>query len=83
MRLIRGFASARRSRAFRLGRVEYVTRPEPDPEQQAALALALERLLARDVQPAAYRSLWRAEGIAENVSGEPRDRSVFLGRDAE
>jgi hypothetical protein len=83
MRLIRGFASARRSRAFRLGRVEYVTRPEPEPEQQQALALALERLLGRDVQPAAYRSLWRAEGVAENVSGEPRDGSVSLRRHAE
>ena len=46
------------------------TRPKPDPEQQQALTLALERLLAGDVMPPGYRSRWRAEGIAENLGGE-------------
>jgi hypothetical protein len=47
--------------------VDFETRPKPDPEQQEALTLALERLLAGDVLPAAYRSRWRAKGIAENL----------------
>lgn len=51
--------------------MEFVTRPEPDPEQEEALAIALERLLAGDVRPTAYRSRWRAEGIAENVGADP------------
>jgi hypothetical protein len=47
--------------------VDFEARPKPDPEQEEALTLALERLLAGDVMPGAYRSRWRAEGIAENV----------------
>jgi hypothetical protein len=50
--------------------VDFETRPKPDPEQEEALTLALERLLAGDVMPPAYRSRWRAEGIAENLGGE-------------
>jgi hypothetical protein len=47
--------------------VDFETRPRPDPEEEEALTLALERLLAGDVMPRAYRSRWRVEGIAENV----------------
>jgi hypothetical protein len=50
--------------------VEFVTRPEPDPEEQAALALALERLLAPHEPPPAYGSRWRVQGITENLDGE-------------
>jgi hypothetical protein len=50
--------------------VDFEARPKPDPEQEEALTLALERLLAGDVMPRAYRSRWRAEGIAENVRGD-------------
>jgi hypothetical protein len=50
--------------------VEFETRPQPEPEQEEALTIALERLLAGDVLPAPYRSPWRAEAIAENVGGE-------------
>ena len=50
--------------------VDFEARPQPDPEQEEALTVALERLLAGDVLPAPYRSRWRAEGIAENVGGE-------------
>jgi hypothetical protein len=67
MRLIRGFASAAGLGAFRLGLVDFEARPEPDPEQEEALTLALERLLAGEAMPRAYQSRWRAKGIAENV----------------
>jgi hypothetical protein len=51
--------------------VDFIVHPAPDPEEQEAVALAVERLLARDELPLAYRSRWRAEGIAENLgSGE-------------
>jgi hypothetical protein len=50
--------------------VDFEARPKPDPEQEEALTLALERLLAGDVTPRAYRSRWRAEGIAENVGSD-------------
>ena len=50
--------------------MEFVTRPEPDPEGREALALAVERLLDAEALPPAYASRWRAEGIAENRDGE-------------
>ena len=49
--------------------MEFVTRPEPDPEGREALALAVKRLL-EEALPPAYASRWRAEGIAENLDGE-------------
>jgi hypothetical protein len=50
--------------------VEFSIRPEPDPEEQDAVALALERLFAADELPLAYRSRWRAEGVAENLDSD-------------
>jgi len=50
--------------------VDFIARPEPDPEVREAIALALGRLLTGDEPPPAYRSGWRAEGIAENLDGE-------------
>jgi hypothetical protein len=50
--------------------VEFVIRPELDPEEQEAVALALERLFAADDLPLAYRSRWRAEGVAENLDAD-------------
>jgi len=50
--------------------VEFSIRPEPNPEEQDAVALALERLFAADKLPLAYRSRWRAAGIAENLGGD-------------
>jgi hypothetical protein len=47
--------------------VELIIRPEPDPEEREALALALERLLSSAEVPPAYTSRWRAAGIAENL----------------
>jgi hypothetical protein len=47
--------------------VEFIARPAPDSEEQEAVALALERLLAADELPVGYNSRWRAEGIAENL----------------
>ena len=46
--------------------------PEPTPEERAAILAALERLLAEDSGPFAYRSAWREAGIRENLdeSGE-------------
>jgi hypothetical protein len=47
--------------------VEFVTRPEADPEEREAVALVVDRLVAADELPLAYRSRWRVEGIAENL----------------
>jgi len=64
------FLSSVRPTAFRLLHVDFVARPDPDPEAREAIALALERLLWSDQLPSAYRSRWRAEGIAENLDGD-------------
>lgn len=50
--------------------MEFVAHPEPEPEEREAVALALERLLAGEELPPAYRSRWRAAGIAENLGLE-------------
>jgi hypothetical protein len=42
-------------------------RPEPTPEERAAILAALERLLSDDSRPPAYRSAWREAGIRENL----------------
>lgn len=41
--------------------------PEPERGEREAVAVALERLLAGEHVPAAYRSAWRRLAIAENV----------------
>jgi hypothetical protein len=56
--------------------VDFETRPKPDPEQEQALILALERLLVGDVMPPAYRSRWRAAGIAENLGAEAANETA-------
>jgi hypothetical protein len=55
--------------------VDFIARPEPDAEAREALALALEGLLRSDELPPAYRSRWRAEGIAENLDGDDEGRA--------
>ena len=50
--------------------MEFEITPEPTPPEREALTKALERLLADDVLPPAYRSAWRALGIRENVEQE-------------
>jgi hypothetical protein len=50
--------------------VEPRIRPEPTPDERAAILAALAALLAEDGAPAAYRSGWRAAGIRENVEEE-------------
>jgi len=50
--------------------VEFSIRPEPNPEEQDAVALALERLFAADKLPLAYRSRWRAAAVAENLDSD-------------
>jgi hypothetical protein len=47
--------------------VEAQIRPDPSPEERAAILAALDSLLAGDPRPAAYRSSWREEGIRENL----------------
>jgi hypothetical protein len=47
--------------------VELEIRPEPAPEERAAIEIALERLPAGPALPPAYTSGWRAAGIAENI----------------
>ena len=42
-------------------------RPEPSPEERAAILLALEQVLAEDARPAGDRSSWREAGIRENL----------------
>lgn len=42
-------------------------RPEPEPDERAAILAALERLLSEDSRPPAYRSTWREAGIRENL----------------
>jgi len=56
--------------------VEFVTRPEPDPDEREAVALALERVFGADGLPSAYVSRWRAAGIAENLDGESEGESA-------
>jgi hypothetical protein len=56
--------------------VEFEARPEPGPEQEEALMLALERLLAGEAVPRAYLSRWRAEGIVENVRGAATNETL-------
>jgi hypothetical protein len=53
--------------------MDFIARPDPDPEAREAIALALERLLRPDQPPPAYRSRWRAEGIAENLDGDDEE----------
>lgn len=52
--------------------MEAEIRPEPTPEERAAILAALENLLAEGSGPPAYRSAWREAGIHENLddSGE-------------
>ena len=45
----------------------------PEPEDRGAVVAAVEALLARDLLPAAYRSVWRLRGVLENV-GEDEDQ---------
>jgi hypothetical protein len=49
-------------------------RPEPSPEERRALLASLERLLAEPEPPPAYCSVWRKEGIRENVDAEAAGR---------
>jgi hypothetical protein len=42
-------------------------RPEPTPEERAAILAALERLFSDGGAPPAYRSAWREAGIRENL----------------
>ena len=51
--------------------MDWQLRPEPSPEERAALAVALERLDEDAALPAPYRSRWRDAGIRESVS--PRE----------
>jgi hypothetical protein len=50
--------------------VDIEIRPEPEPHEREAILAGLEKLLAEEGLPAAYRSAWRADGIRENL-GEP------------
>jgi hypothetical protein len=47
--------------------VDVEIRPEPGPAERQAILAGLAELLAGEEVAAAYRSLWRAEGIRENV----------------
>jgi hypothetical protein len=51
-------------------------RPEPTPEERAAILAALERLLSEDSRPPAYRSAWREAGIRENLD-DPAEESDY------
>jgi hypothetical protein len=63
-----------------------VIRPEPSPEERAAILAALEALLGGDGIPAAYRSGWRESGIRENLGdrlGAPLPLAQHLGAEDE
>ena len=47
--------------------MEPAIRPEPSPEERAAILAALERLLSDDPRPSAYLSVWREAGVRENL----------------
>jgi hypothetical protein len=47
--------------------MEHEIRPEPSPEERAAILAALERLLEGNAGPQAYRSAWREAGVRENL----------------
>jgi hypothetical protein len=52
----------------------YSFRPEPEPFEREALELALDRLLADELdEPPAYRSEWRRAALAEGVAGGEDD----------
>ena len=48
-------------------------RPQPSPEERAAILAALERLLADELLPTAYRSAWRETGVRENLDDPCED----------
>jgi hypothetical protein len=48
--------------------VEAEIRPDPTPEERAAILAALERLVADG--PPAYRSAWRELGVRKNVDAD-------------
>jgi hypothetical protein len=50
--------------------VEPEITPEPSPEERAAILAALQDQSADEGAPPAYRSLWRRDGIRENVEDE-------------
>jgi hypothetical protein len=52
--------------------VELEIRPEPTPQERAAILVALERLLADIPRPPADLSAWRAAGVRENLD-DPDD----------
>ena len=49
--------------------MELEIRPEPSPQEHAAIVAALEEL-QRDGASAAYRSAWRDAGIRENTHAD-------------
>ena len=51
--------------------VEFEFRPEPSEVEREAVSAALERLLAGEADPSAYRSAWRAAGVRDNIDVEP------------
>jgi len=56
--------------------VEPEIRPEPSPEERAAILAALERLLADYSGPRAYRSAWREAGIRENLDDGAEETGI-------
>jgi hypothetical protein len=47
--------------------MELEIEPEPTSEERAAIEAALEEQSANGVQPLAYRSAWRNDGLRENA----------------
>jgi hypothetical protein len=57
--------------------LSYEVRPEPEPDEAAALAVALDAVLAGDpalAGPPHRRSRWRAAGLAELTAPGPEPR---------
>jgi hypothetical protein len=56
----------------------YSFQPEPEPTERKALELALDQLLAAELEePGAYQSGWRRTALEEGVSDGEEDHSVL------
>ena len=45
-------------------------KPEPGPDERAAIVIALRRLTVRSAAPLAYTSAWRKAGLREAVEDQ-------------
>ena len=56
--------------------MEFRILPEPSPEEREAILAGLEDLHTEEARPAVYRSVWRAEGIRENLENAAEEDEI-------